>query len=221
MLPTPRPHGVILAGGQATRMGGGDKPLRPLGHGVLLDHVIARIAPQVAALALSANGDPGRFAPWNLQVLPDATLNQGPLAGILAGLRWAAAAGAPYLLTAPGDAPFLPPDLAARLAAAAAPIAYAATPTQDHPTAALIATSLAENLESALAAGTRSLRAWMQPLGAVRVVWPVAADDPFLNVNTPKDLLTAEARLIRRRQPQPMASSARHGYHPTGGPAGP
>ncbi len=187
-------HGLILAGGQAIRMGGGDKPLRKLGQGVLLDHVIARIAPQVHALALSANGDPARFAPWNLPVLPDATPNQGPLAGILAGLRWAAAANAPFLLTAPGDAPFLPLDLAARLAAAATPIAYAATPKRDQPTAALIATSLANDLQAALATGTRSLRDWMQPLGAARIVWTFEADDPFLNVNTPVDLRAAEEK---------------------------
>ena len=124
---------MILAGGRATRMGGGDKGLLPLGGRPILAHVIERLAPQVERLALNANGDPARFAAFGLPVLADSVPGHaGPLAGVLAGLDWAAAEGAEAIVTAAADTPFFPRDLVARAAAAAAaagtPLAMATTP---------------------------------------------------------------------------------------------
>ena len=110
--------GVVLAGGLAQRMGGGDKPLRELGGHTILSRVIARLEPQCECLLLSANGDPLRFASFGLTVLADGLKQYpGPLAGILAGLDWAAAyrPNAQWILSAPGDCPFLPRDLVMRL----------------------------------------------------------------------------------------------------------
>jgi molybdenum cofactor guanylyltransferase len=129
--------GVILAGGRATRMGGGDKGLLPLGGRPLLAHVVARLGPQVDRLALNANGDPARFAGFGLPVVADSVPGHaGPLAGVL---DWAAAKGAEAIATAAADTPFFPADLVAGLraaaAAAAVPLAVAATPPDDwHPT---------------------------------------------------------------------------------------
>jgi molybdopterin-guanine dinucleotide biosynthesis protein A len=186
-------HGLILAGGRATRMGGGDKPLRRLGPCSLLDHVIARLAPQVQTLAISANGDPARFAPRPFAVIADAVPGRGPLGGMLAGLRWAHSCGAHRLLIAPGDTPFLPPDLGARLGAPRAAIACAASAGRDHPTVALLATALADDLETAMAAGARSVRDWMSRHGPARVEWDIVGGDPFQNINTPAELAAAEA----------------------------
>ncbi|HHX88424.1 MAG TPA: molybdenum cofactor guanylyltransferase, partial [Paracoccus sp.] len=114
--------GVILAGGRATRMGGGDKGLRQVAGRRLLDHVIDRLGPQVAGLAINANGDPARLAGFGLPVLPDSLPDHpGPLAGVLAGMDWAAGQGARAIVTAAADTPFFPPDLVARLQAAAGP----------------------------------------------------------------------------------------------------
>jgi molybdopterin-guanine dinucleotide biosynthesis protein A len=112
-------HAVILAGGLARRMGGGDKPLRDIAGRTMLDRVLDALRPQVAGLALNANGDPARFAPWGLPVLADPVEGYvGPLAGVLAGMDWAAAQGARWLVSASGDSPFLPADYVARLHAA-------------------------------------------------------------------------------------------------------
>ena len=128
-----QPLGVILAGGLATRMGGGDKGLLALGDRPLLAHVIDRLAPQVAGLALNANGDPARFAGFGLPVLGDSIAGfPGPLAGVLAGLDWAAGQGTECIVTAAADTPFFPRDLVARLCDAAVgqvhPLVLATTP---------------------------------------------------------------------------------------------
>ena len=133
------PVGVILAGGLASRMGGGDKGLLPLGDSTILGHVVDRLSPQVSRLALNANGDPARFAALGLPVLPDSVEGYaGPLAGVLAGLDWAAGEGASHLVTAAADTPFFPGDLVPRLIAAAEdqgkPIALARTANGRHPT---------------------------------------------------------------------------------------
>lgn len=188
----PNVPAIILAGGLARRMGGGDKPLHPFGPATLLDHVIARLRPQATPLLLSANGDPARFARFRLPVLPDPLPGHpGPLAGILAGLEWAAAHGHPLVLSAPGDTPFLPPDLVPRLAAASAPIACARSAGRLHPTVALWPTTLAAPLRTALAAGDNRVAAFAAAHGLAAVDWPASPLDPFLNVNTPADLEAA------------------------------
>ncbi len=187
--------GLILAGGRATRMGGRDKPLLALGGRPMLAHVIDRLAPQVAALALSVNGDPARFAAFGLPTLADEAADRpGPLAGMLAGLDHAAARGLPLVAVAPGDTPFLPRDLVARLAGAlgGAPLAHAVAGGRDHPACALIRVELRAPLRAALAAGVRRVGDWMRDMGAAEAEFP----DPeaFFNVNRPADLALAEAR---------------------------
>ena len=187
--------GVILAGGRASRMGGGDKGLLLLGGRPILARVVERLAPQVEALALNANGDPARFAAWGLPVVGDSVAGHpGPLAGVLAGMDWAAAAGAEAVVTAAADTPFFPVDLVARLRAAG-PFAMAATPGADgperHPTFALWPVGLRDDLRAALGAGLRKVVAWSDPHGCATVVFPEA--EAFFNVNTPEDLARAEA----------------------------
>lgn len=194
--------GVILAGGLARRMGGGDKPLHRLGGTTLLDRVLAVLRPQVAAVLLNANGDPARFAPWNLPVaaddLPD---HPGPLAGVLAGLDWAAAhrPDLSWVATVSGDCPFLPADLVARLhrarEAAGVPLACAASDGQTHPPVALWPVSLRDALRAAILAGERKIDRWTARHGCATAHWAAAPLDPFFNANTPDDLALAEARL--------------------------
>ncbi|MDN2567663.1 molybdenum cofactor guanylyltransferase MobA [Aquibium sp. A9E412] len=189
--------GIILAGGRATRMGGGDKALLRLAGRPLVEHVQARLAPQVAALALNANGDPARFAATGLPVIADTLPGRpGPLAGVLAGMLWARTAlpGATALATAPVDCPFLPGDLVARLAAAAAPgtIALARSAGRRHPVAALWPLALADDLAAFLAAGHARVGAFAGTRHpAVAVDFADGGIDPFFNVNTPADLATA------------------------------
>ncbi len=192
---------VLLAGGRGSRMAadgeGADKPLRLLAGRPLLDHAIARIAPQVAALAISANGDPARFAAWKLPVVADGVPGQpGPLAGILAGMRWAAARGAEDVVSVAADTPFLPPDLVARLVAArhaaGAAIACASSGGRLHPAIALWPAALADALERDLRAGTRKVEGWAARFGLASVAFDVAPVDPFFNVNRPEDVIAAE-----------------------------
>lgn len=202
MSSDPRPVAVILAGGLARRMGGGDKGLRPLRRRPMLEHVLDAIRPQVAAMALSANGDPGRFTQFGLPVLADPVPeNPGPLAGILAGMRWARTAhpGAAALLSVPTDTPLLPVDLVARLAAArtaaGAAIACAASGGRLHPVVALWPVALADALADALATGVRGVGAFAAPHGLAVADFAIGHADPFLNVNEPVDLARA-ARLL-------------------------
>lgn len=184
---------VILAGGRATRMGGGDKPLLTLRDRPLLAHVIDRLEPQVEAMAISANGDPARFAAYDLPVLPDATPDfPGPLAGIVAGMDWAAAKGFSHILSAPGDTPFLPEDLVVRLARH--PFAIAESRGRKHPVVALWPVMLREAIRKALAGGERRVGRVAAEFGA-RAVKFDGAEDPFFNVNTPEDLDEAQNRL--------------------------
>jgi len=194
------PPGVILAGGRASRMGGGDKGLLPLGRSTILGHVIDRLAPQVAGLALNANGDPTRFAALGLPVLPDTVGGlAGPLAGVLAGLDWAAGLGASHVITAAADTPFLPADLVQRLMQAAqtagTPVALAATSDGRHPTFGLWPVALREDLRSALAGGLRKVVDWADRHGCASADFPAGPPDPFFNINTPQDLALAEAML--------------------------
>jgi len=194
--------GVVLAGGLARRMGGGDKPLRLLAGRPLLDHVLERLKPQVAACAINANGDVARFAAYALPVIPDPLPDHpGPLAGILAALDWAATTHpqCPWVLTVPGDGPFLPPDLAERLHAARAasgiPMACAASGGHTHPPIALWPTALRHALRDALLGGERKIDRWTARHGVAVATWVDTHGDPFFNANTPEDLAEAERRL--------------------------
>ncbi|MFU8865062.1 MAG: molybdenum cofactor guanylyltransferase MobA [Rhodobacterales bacterium] len=201
-MPIEQVAGVILAGGQATRMGGGDKCLLPLGGGeTVLERIVSRIGPQVGCLALNANGDPARFATSNLPVLPDTLTDAGPLAGVLAAMHWAQAQGCDAVVTVAGDTPFFPADLVARLVAerAGQPVVMAAT-DRLHPVFALWDISLAPVLAQALDSGTRRVAAFAEAQGAVTVRFPqTEALDPFFNINTPDDLAQVQ-RLYRTRQ---------------------
>lgn len=186
--------GMVLAGGQARRMGGGDKGRLRVGGAPIITRVLAALRPQVAHLALNANGDPARFADLNLPVIPDAAPGHpGPLEGVLAGLDWAASRGADWLVTAPWDCPFLPSDLVSRLhgARGTAQFARAASGGREHPTIALWPINCRAALQTALAGGLRRVGGFAP---AVLAEWPTEPRDPFLNVNTPVDLAEAEAR---------------------------
>lgn len=191
---------VILAGGRATRMGGGDKGWRILGGKRLVDHVMARLAPQVSAIALNANGDPDRFD-LGLPVLPDSIAGYaGPLAGVLAGMDWAASLGADAVVSVAADTPFFPTDLVTRLRQAAGPsgLALAASPDEigkiwQHPTFGLWPVALRHDLRDALEGGLRKIVLWTDRHGAGIATFSSDPFDPFFNVNTPEDLARSEA----------------------------
>lgn len=195
--------GVILAGGQARRMGGGDKCLRPLGGRPLLAHVIERLKPQVDRLAINANGDPARFAAFDLPVVADSVPDfAGPLAGVLAGMDWAAATlpEAHYIVTAPADGPFLPRDLVRHLGAVLiaedAELAVAASAGQPCPVAGLWPVRLREELRHALVVEDQhKVDAWTARYRRVTAEFPTAPVDPFFNANTPEQLAEAERLL--------------------------
>jgi molybdopterin-guanine dinucleotide biosynthesis protein A len=193
---------VLLAGGLGSRMRAGgegiDKPLRLLAGRSLLDWAIARVAPQVAAMVLNANGDPSRFAGFGLEVVADEVGNHpGPLAGILAGMRWAGARGYADVLSVPTDTPFLPLDLVARLDAArreaGVPLACAGSGGWTHPVVGLWPVSLADALEADLRAGMRKIDAWTARHGVATAEFGIDGGDPFFNVNRLEDLVEAEA----------------------------
>jgi len=174
---------LILAGGGARRMGGVDKPLLSLGDRTILAEILARLRPQAGAVALSANGDQARFGGYGLPVLPDPVADQGPLAGVLQGLEWAAGGGAEMLLTIPGDTPFVPRDLALRLCPAPA---CAASGGHLHPLVALWPVACRERLRSWT---DKRVRSFAEAIGMRAVVFE--DDGAFLNVNTPADLAAA------------------------------
>jgi molybdopterin-guanine dinucleotide biosynthesis protein A len=180
---------LVLAGGTARRLGGGDKPLLDLGGQPMLARVLAALAPEAANVAISANGDPGRFAAVGLPVLPDGFPDQGPLAGVLAGLEWAAGQAADALLTAPGDTPFLPSGLAAALAP---PPACAASAGRIHHLVALWPLAVRARLRETLScAGPRDVGLFAAAIGMRVVAFPAVPFDPFMNVNTQADLAAA------------------------------
>lgn len=195
--------GVLLAGGLARRMGGGDKPLRLIGGRPILDRVIERLRPQVAGLVLNANGDPARFAAYGVPVAADSIPDYaGPLAGILAGLDWAAEhrPDCPVVVSVPTDAPFLPTDLVARLeqarAAEGADLACAASGGQSHPVIGLWPVRLREALRHALVDdGIRRVDVWTARYKLAVVPFSDQPVDPFFNANRPDDLAEA-ARLL-------------------------
>jgi len=191
--------GVILAGGLARRMGGGDKGTRLLAGRPILAWVIERARPQVMALALNANGDPARFSSYCLPVVPDSVEGfAGPLAGVLAGLDWAADSvpGASHVASFATDAPFLPRDLVAQLAAAVAAgavLACAASGRHKHPVFGLWPLALREDLRRAVRdEGVRKVDQWTGRYRLETVEFPVDPVDPFFNANRPDDLAAAE-----------------------------
>jgi molybdopterin-guanine dinucleotide biosynthesis protein A len=192
--------GVILAGGRSRRMGVADKGLIEIAGKPMLQYVIDRFGPQVGRLIINANGDPGRFARFGLPVVADTIGGfAGPLAGILAAMRWAEAhaPGSRFLATASADAPFLPADLVARFSAAVAgregTIALAASGGNVYQVIGLWPLALADDLEDQLAAGLRKVLHWTGRHDSITVEFPPVeiggrTVDPFFNANTPEDL---------------------------------
>jgi len=202
--------GVLLAGGQARRMGGGDKALIGLGGRPLIAHGIARLAPQVSRLIINANGAPGRFNSFGLPVVADVVADveggfAGPLAGILTGLEWARehVPDCRLVVTAPTDAPFLPDNLVARFVAArraqGAEIVCAVSGRRTHPPIGLWPVALAGALRAAITdEEMRKVDRWTARYRVAEVAWPDGpggAQDPFFNINRPEDLAEAERRL--------------------------
>lgn len=185
-----RLFGVILAGGRGQRMGGADKSLLPLAGQPLIAHVVARFAPQVAELAISANGHAARFAAFGLPVLADDH-SVGPLSGVLAALRWAR--GADAVVTVPVDCPFLPGDLAPRLLMAGWP-AMAHSGGRDHPVCAIWPMALQGALQAFLDSGAKPrVTDFLNQHSVARAAF--RDDGAFANINTPADLAAAEVRL--------------------------
>ena len=196
--------GIILAGGLARRMGGGDKSLKEIAGKPILAHVIERLQPQCARLVLNANGDPARFASFGLPLVADDVPDfAGPLAGILAGLYWVAAnvASAKYAVSVAADTPFIPRDLVQRLQAArtaeTCDIAVAASGGRTHPVIALWPIALRTELRRALTEeGERKIDRFTARYEVAEVSWPKEPHDPFFNVNEIGDVAMAEAMLV-------------------------
>jgi molybdopterin-guanine dinucleotide biosynthesis protein A len=191
-----RTAALVLAGGASRRMGVGDKPLLALGDTTMLARILAVVQPDAVATAISANGDPARFAALGLPVLPDAGFaGQGPLAGVLAGLDWAAGLGADCLLTVPGDTPFIPPGLAGALSPAPA---CAASNGRTHHLIALWPVACRDALRAMLSEqGSRAVARFTDRIGMRVVDFPAQPCDPFVNINTPEELEAAQA-LVRQ-----------------------
>jgi len=200
MTEQPRTVGLVLAGGLARRMGGGDKALIRIGGEAILDRVLAVLRGRCDPIILNANGDPARFARYGLPVIADSVPDfAGPLAGILAGLDWAAAhaPGTEWVVSVPGDCPFLPADLVDRLhaarAEAGAPLACARSGEWRHPVVGLWRVDLRDDLRHALTVeDLRKIEIWTARHGIAIASWPDQPVDPFFNVNTPDDLAAAE-----------------------------
>jgi molybdenum cofactor guanylyltransferase len=192
--------GVLLAGGLARRMGGGDKPMRQIAGRTILDRVIARLAPQCDGLIINANGDPARFASFGLPVVADGVADfPGPLAGILAALDWMAAnrPEVSLVLSAAADCPFLPRDLVSRLHQALteqnAQLAVAASDGQSHPVIGLWSVALRDELRHSLVVeDIRKIDRWTARYRLATVTWPTTPLDPFFNANTVEDIAEAD-----------------------------
>lgn len=204
--------GVILAGGQSRRMGGDDKGLMDFGGGTLMGNAIRKLQPQVAEVIINANGDPSRFSQFAVPVVADSVSGfVGPLGGVLAGMRWAASQrpGARFVATAACDTPFFPDDLVQRLGSALAGrergVAIAASGGDTHQVFGLWSIALADDLEEALNAGHRKVLDWARRHDAFEVNFErleIAGRtiDPFLNANTPDELLEANRLLAQSLQ---------------------
>ena len=201
--------GVVLAGGQSRRMGGGDKGLLEVAGKPMLAHVIDRLSPQVGRMVVNANGDPNRFAGFGLAVVPDTVGGfVGPLAGVLAGMRWslAHAPTARWTVTVAGDAPLVPADLVRKLVEASENrppgIALARSNGELHPVIGLWPVGLADDLEQELSRGVRKVLHWTDRHGTIPVDFAMAKIgslevDPFFNANTPQELDALRAILAK------------------------
>ncbi|MGC1444136.1 MAG: molybdenum cofactor guanylyltransferase MobA [Xanthobacteraceae bacterium] len=197
---SPPTLGLVLAGGLARRMGGGDKARIRISGATILSRVLTHLKLQCGRIIINANGDPARFADTSLPVVADSVPDfAGPLAGILAGFDWAAA-HAPeidWLLSVPGDCPFLPRNLLERLhqarLAASTPLACARSGEWRHPVVALWSVALREDLRRALTEeNLHKIEIWTGRHGIAIADWPAEPVDPFFNVNTPEDAARAE-----------------------------
>lgn len=196
---------VILAGGLSSRMGGGDKGLLPLGDTTLLGQVIDRLRPQVGEMVLNANGDASRFDSYALPVVADGIADYaGPLAGVLAGMDWAAARGATHIVSVAADTPFFPTDLVARLTQGRGDAAIALAASMDpkrgqvrQPTFGLWPVALRDDLRAALQDGLRKVVIWTDRHGTAEVLFDGYEVEPFFNVNTPDDLAKARDMAAR------------------------
>jgi molybdopterin-guanine dinucleotide biosynthesis protein A len=210
MIETGNIVGVVLAGGLSRRMGGGDKGLLPLAGRSMIGEVIARLKPQVSRIVINANGDPVRFAELGLPVAAD-TIDGfvGPLAGVLAGMRWTAAHApdATHIVSVSSDAPLLPPDLVERLTKAVTGgqgrIAMARSAGELHPVVGLWPVALADDLDTALRSGLRKVLHWTDRHGSAAVDFPFVSMvgrqvDPFFNANTPEELAELRQLLASR-----------------------
>lgn len=200
-----KPYGVILAGGRAQRMGGCDKALQLLSGTPLLSHVVQRLSPQVSSLVINANGDAGRFDDFALPVVEDTIQGfAGPLAGVLAGLDWAAGQGGDCIVTVATDTPFFPIDLVAQFEQATLgqenPLVVAASHDGGlHPTFGLWPVSLRDALRQDLECGMRKMMRWVRDQGGRTLSFDATPPniDAFFNINTAADLSQAEALLLR------------------------
>ena len=201
-IPIPPTLGLVLAGGLARRMGGGDKARIAIGGVSILDRVLACLSAQCTGIIVNANGNPQRFADTGLPVIADNVLGfAGPLAGILAGLDWLAAQnnGIEWMVSVPGDCPFLPDDLVQRLHAArrqlgaGVGLACARSGEWRHPVVGLWPLALRADLRKALVdEGLRKIEVWTARHGVAIADWSDQPIDPFFNVNTPEDAARAE-----------------------------
>lgn len=199
--------GIVLAGGMSRRMGGGDKTQLNVGGKPLIAHALGRLQSQARRIAINSNGDPECFARFSVPVIKDSIEGRaGPLAGVLAGMDWAAAQGCKAVVSVAGDTPFFPPDLTGRLVEAARlsdiPIMIAASRNSDnelvrHPTFGLWPVGLREDLRKALAGGVRKVVAWADKHGIESVEFERGEVDPFFNINTREDLEFARELLAQ------------------------
>ncbi len=184
---------VVLAGGLARRMGGGDKGLREVQGKPMIKRVLETVAPQVDHLVINANGDPARFASLGYEVIGDSIEGfVGPLAGVLAGMD--ALQGYDYILSVPTDTPFLPDDLVENLKKPiktdGMEIVMARSGGYDHPVVALWSLALKEDLRHALTEEeVRKLKMWVSRYRYACVEWACDTQDPFFNANRPEDLI--------------------------------
>lgn len=204
MISTAPVVGILLAGGTSSRMGGGDKCLRPLGGSPILAHIIERLTPQVSGMILNANGDFGRFAQFGLTVVEDSVAGHaGPLAGVQVGLQWIRQnrPDIAYGVTVATDTPFLPADLVQRFLAVQGDrpaLAVARSAAGVHPVVGLWPVTLADDIDDSLKRGLHKVGGFTAQHGAIEVPFPPVTIggteiDPFFNINRPEDLALAEA----------------------------